>query len=557
MRNIIVLCFLFASFAFAQGRVAVLPSIVNDEESKITPKELQHLDNEIKTIAEKSLAGKNFHIVSDDEVIEAYGDASTFHADCAAGGSCMSEVVVNKVKADFGARLNIYTVHKQMYMRFELYGKKTGAKSINPPVKNYAEILNIVKKEVPAMFLNITLSEREICESILKKMWIDDDCKSELDIEKDRCDKRKDEGYIWKDNKVCVHRDQLTCKGTWIEIEERCKSEAETKCEKEAGKAWLNGKCVSQTEQACKDLGKNSGEEFIWENNVCKPKKQRDCELQGKEWVGNACKDKGQAECEHKGYTWLGNGRCVAPVVAAPASDSYTEYSSSSYTEYSTPSYTYSSSSTSYVNTPQRAASQPAERYGVRVSIGLNSFSFGYEVDSELDMGYSFGIGVIFSIPIMPNFTFNPEAHFLYRTLYSSSYSESGGGGWENDDGGWEVNGINKFFSNSDVSEFAIGGSLLVQYAPIAEMPFYITAGLQIDIPFSTETNYEGSLQGGSKNFEDRRMFDFGLALGAGYNVTENIRADLRAVIGLTSLTERDEDKSSFNQYGLGVAYFF
>jgi opacity protein-like surface antigen len=328
-------------------------------------------------------------------------------------------------------------------------------------------------------------------------------------------------------------------------------------------------------------LGKNSGEEFIWENNVCKPKKQRDCELLGKEWVGNACKDKGQAECEHKGYTWLGNGRCVAPApeVAAPAPaapmnrpDPASDYSyTDPYTEYSSPSYNeYSSSSTSYVNIPQRAASQPAERgspqgYGVRVSIGLNSFSFGYSTDGELDMGYGFGIGFLFkSISIMPNLTFNPEMHFLYRTLYSYnySYSESGGGGYDYDSD-WEVDwGVNKtnefkYSSDSDVSEFAIGGSLLVQYAPIAEMPFYITAGFQIDLPFSTETNYEGTLGSESVKVEDRRMFDFGLALGAGYNVTENIRADLRAVIGLMNFTGIDEDKSSFNQYGLGVAYFF
>jgi hypothetical protein len=273
-----------------------------------------------------------------------------------------------------------------MYMRFELYGKKTGAKSINSPVKNYAEILGIVKKEVPDMFLNITLSEREICETVQKKMWIDDDCKSELDIEKDNCDRKKGEGYIWRDNRICVHRDQLTCKGTWVETEKRCKNEAEMKCEKEAGKAWLNGACVSQNEQACKDFGKSAGEEYIWDGSACKPKKQRDCELLGKEWIGNACKDKGQAECEYKGHAWIGN-RCVAPSAPAapktpaPASDSYSEYSSpSSYTEYSAPSsYTeYSSPSyTEYSSPSMSSASGPVLNFskGRRVLTGVLNFS--------------------------------------------------------------------------------------------------------------------------------------------------------------------------------------
>jgi hypothetical protein len=214
----------------------------------------------------------------------------------------------------------------------------------------------------------------------------------------------------------------------------------------------------------------------------------------------------------------------------------------------------HSSPSTSYANAPQQpAASQPAEQgqgYGVRASIGLNSFSTGdSDADDRVDMGFGFGIGFLFkSISITPSLTFNPELHFFYRTLYN--YSES-------EEGRYETNEY-----KSDVDEFAIGGSLLVQYAvPIAEMPFYITAGLQIDLPFYTETNYEMTLQGesdsGSHTVEDRRMFDFGLVLGAGYNVTEKIRADFRAVIGLTNLTGTNEDESSFNQYSLGVAYFF
>jgi hypothetical protein len=170
----------------------------------------------------------------------------------------------------------------------------------------------------------------------------------------------------------------------------------------------------------------------------------------------------------------------------------------------------------------------------------LNSYSTGYsEVDDELDMGFGFGIGFLFkSIPIMPKLTFNPELHFLYRTLYS----------YETDD------------YKQDMDEFAIGSSLLVQFAtPIAEMPFYITAGLQIDFPFYTENNYEetflGESDSGSHTVEDRAMFDLGLVLGAGYNITEKIRADFRAVIVLTDLA--DEGKLSLNQYSLGVAYFF
>jgi hypothetical protein len=202
---------------------------------------------------------------------------------------------------------------------------------------------------------------------------------------------------------------------------------------------------------------------------------------------------------------------------------------------------------------PQPAAAQPIavpealQGYGVRVSIGLNSFSTGdSKHDKDLDMGFGFGIGALYkSIPIMPAMTFNPELSFLYRKLYSMSYSD--------DD----------YESEEDVSEFALSSALLVQYVPVAGMPLYVTAGLQIDLPFSSETKWEETdknydeTESGSDKYKDRRTLDFGIAFGAGYHVSEKIRADFRAVIGLTSLTGKDKDETSFNQYGLGVAYFF
>jgi opacity protein-like surface antigen len=185
----------------------------------------------------------------------------------------------------------------------------------------------------------------------------------------------------------------------------------------------------------------------------------------------------------------------------------------------------------------------------------LNSYSSGNsKKDDDYETGFGFGIGFIYkSIPIMPALTFNPEAHFLYRRLYSKSDSDE--------------NKREKIESEEYFSEFAIGVSALAQYAPIAGTPFYITAGLQIDMPFSSETKWEETTtdlqndktesESGSNKEKDRRTFDLGIALGAGYNVTERIRADFRIVIGLTSLTGKDKDESSFNQYGLGVAYFF
>jgi hypothetical protein len=157
--------------------------------------------------------------------------------------------------------------------------------------------------------------------------------------------------------------------------------------------------------------------------------------------------------------------------------------------------------------------------------------------------------------------------NFYYRKLLSISDS------WNDEDG-------SSVSSDIYVSEFALSIPVLLQLAPIDE--FYLAAGVQLDMPLSTKAYYEYEEKGhgesysgsGNEKIKDRVSIDFGIALGLGYNITQNFRADLRCVIGLTStgiFTDYDEEyvdgeyidvkvkdtKSSFNQYGLGLTYFF
>lgn len=181
-------------------------------------------------------------------------------------------------------------------------------------------------------------------------------------------------------------------------------------------------------------------------------------------------------------------------------------------------------------------------KYGTRAAFNINSFSTGNsKADEDINMGFGFGVGGTVSIPIASSLTFNPELNFLYRTLFSETEKD---GSYEEEQG---------------LSEFALSVPAMVRFTPMAGTPFYISGGIQLDLPFSSEMYYEATdgnqSESGSEDFKDRRTLDFGIAIGAGYQVMENLVADFRFVIGLTSLTGKSGDDSSFNQIWLGATY--
>jgi hypothetical protein len=159
MRKIIVFCFLFASLAPAQRQsVVVLPSLA-DPESGIDPKQLDVLTEDVRSIITKNLLpNKDFNLLKQDEVKERLGDADYFR-DCEEG-SCVGNFV-KKVQANFGARCDVKTVGSQLFLKFELYGTLKGQNEagtiaqFNEPVKDFADMRDMLKKEVPAMFDNI------------------------------------------------------------------------------------------------------------------------------------------------------------------------------------------------------------------------------------------------------------------------------------------------------------------------------------------------------------------------------------------------------------------
>ena len=209
---------------------------------------------------------------------------------------------------------------------------------------------------------------------------------------------------------------------------------------------------------------------------------------------------------------------------------------------------------------PKKKQASPS-KYGVRAAFNMNSFSTGHsDDDKHIDMGYGFGIGIAVSTPIAKILTFNPEFNFLYRGVYNYSYSDS-----------YSDNGYNYTESMShSMGEIALSVPLMLRVMPVGSVPFYVSAGVQFDVPFLSEVEYEYEYErerngniydsysdSGNEDFDDRAWFDVGIALGVGYHIMDNLVADFRFVIGLTSLSTESGDDSSLNQISLGVSYFF
>ncbi|MDR3002548.1 MAG: PorT family protein [Fibromonadaceae bacterium] len=182
-------------------------------------------------------------------------------------------------------------------------------------------------------------------------------------------------------------------------------------------------------------------------------------------------------------------------------------------------------------------------QFGVRVTFNMNDLSTGNKnFDKETDMGMGLGGGLVAIVPLSGYISLRTGAEFHYKTLVSAEMDY----------------GLGKH--KMDITELAISVPAIAAYS-LGDA--WAGAGVQIDIPISTEQNVEVSGAGDpdddgkeSRKFKDRSM-DFGIAIGVGYNVSPNIGVDFKTVIGLTSLTGKSGDDSSMNQYGVGLSFFF
>jgi len=158
VKSILIFCLLTSALAVAQRQsIVVLPTIA-DSEVKLSPKELEILTEKVRSIIPQILPLKDFNLLKQDAVLERLGAEGLFAA--CKEGSCVGDLVA-RVQADFGARCEVISANKQLYLKFELYGTLRGEKDagtidlFNDPVKDFNEMLALLDKKVPVALKKI------------------------------------------------------------------------------------------------------------------------------------------------------------------------------------------------------------------------------------------------------------------------------------------------------------------------------------------------------------------------------------------------------------------
>ncbi len=184
-----------------------------------------------------------------------------------------------------------------------------------------------------------------------------------------------------------------------------------------------------------------------------------------------------------------------------------------------------------------------AQSFGVKAGINVSSISEkGYK---ETNTRVGFNAGVFANIPLSSTFSVQPE--LLYSQQGSKTKDVIAG----------------KEFSDVLKLDY-ISVPVMFQYKVIPQ--FYVEAGPEFSFLASSknETKLGGStgeLDLDSKFFN---KFNFGLGIGAGFDITQNIGVNARYVFGLTDVTKDDptypvanREKHNMGTFQAGLYYKF
>lgn len=163
-------------------------------------------------------------------------------------------------------------------------------------------------------------------------------------------------------------------------------------------------------------------------------------------------------------------------------------------------------------------------KFGVKAGLNLADWS-GDEADG-IDSRVSFHVGGFAEIKVSDKFAVQPEL------LYSSQGGKADGGTY-----------------NVDYINIPIMAKFYV-----AEK-FSIEAGPQVGFLMSAKAKPDS---GDDQDIKDElKSTDFGVNLGLGYNITENISAGLRYNLGLSQVVDADNVDIKNNVFSLSVGYKF
>ena len=157
---------------------------------------------------------------------------------------------------------------------------------------------------------------------------------------------------------------------------------------------------------------------------------------------------------------------------------------------------------------------------------GLNISSLNGDVEGVKSL-VGFHVGGFAQVPLAAKFTFQPEV------VYSAQGAKEDGG-----DGKINLGYINV--------------PLMFKYA-IAEK-FNVEAGPQIGLLVSAKEKYNGN----SDDIKDQlNSVDFSIGLGASYDFTQNLSADVRYNAGVSNIAKESDSKIRNGVFQIGLGYKF
>ena len=163
-------------------------------------------------------------------------------------------------------------------------------------------------------------------------------------------------------------------------------------------------------------------------------------------------------------------------------------------------------------------------KYGAKA--GLNIATLNGDVEGLKSL-VGFHVGGFAQIPLAAKFTFQPEV------VYSAQGAKEDGG-------------------NGKLNLGYINVPLMFKYA-IAEK-FNVEAGPQIGFLISAKEKYNGN----SDDIKDQlNSVDFSIGLGASYDFTQNLSADVRYNAGVSNIAKESDSKIRNGVFQIGLGYKF
>ncbi|HLP65361.1 porin family protein [Flavobacterium sp.] len=165
-------------------------------------------------------------------------------------------------------------------------------------------------------------------------------------------------------------------------------------------------------------------------------------------------------------------------------------------------------------------------KFGAKAGLNLSNVTGDNTDDNKMKVGFQ--VGAFANIGISEQFAVQPEV------LFSTQGNKIDGPG----DGSVELNYINI--------------PIMAQYK-VADK-FTLEAGPQIGFLMSAKLKFDG----GSIDVKDQiNSTDFGIGVGAGYDVAENINLGLRYTIGVSNLNKEGDDKNANSNLAFAIGYRF